>query len=191
MSRAREFVQEEVLQSACEVFRRKGYAATSVQDLVDSTGVKRQSLYNVFGDKHSFFLAALDWYQNKELARIRRCIDETVSVKAALRRIFDAMIEDVESRRRDGCFIVNSTIELGVADPEVGKRAHWTKERMEEMLEQMIRKAQKIGQIGKNKHPRRLARMIYNSFLGLRVTAKTTDDPAVMRDIAEGVLSLL
>ncbi len=191
MSRAREFVDEEVLEKAAGVFWRKGYEATSIQDLVNSTGVKRQSLYNVFGDKHRFFLATLDWYQNKQLARMKRYMEETVSAKDALRGIFETIIEDVVSQRRDGCFMVNSTIELGVADPEVGKRALRTKEQMEEMIERLIRKAQRSGQIGKDKHPRRLARMIYNSFLGLRVTAKTTDDPAIMRDIAEGVLSLL
>jgi hypothetical protein len=62
---------------------------------------------------------------------------------------------------------------------------------MEEKIERLIGKAQRSGQIGKDKHPRRLARMIYDRFLGLQVTAKTTDDPAIMHDIAEGVLSLL
>lgn len=42
------------------VFRRAGYAATSIDDLVEATGVHRGSLYNVFGSKHGLFLRVLD-----------------------------------------------------------------------------------------------------------------------------------
>lgn len=45
---------------AAAVFRRRGYAAASVDDLVTATGVHRASLYSVFGSKYGLFLRALD-----------------------------------------------------------------------------------------------------------------------------------
>ena len=41
-------------------FRSKGYEGTSVQDLVDATGVGRGSLYAAFGSKEGLYLAAMD-----------------------------------------------------------------------------------------------------------------------------------
>lgn len=46
--------------AAAAVFRQRGYASTSVDHLVEATGVHRGSLYGVFGSKHGLFLRALD-----------------------------------------------------------------------------------------------------------------------------------
>ncbi len=46
--------------AAAAVFRQGGYAATSIDHLVEATGVHRGSLYNVFGSKHGLFLRVLD-----------------------------------------------------------------------------------------------------------------------------------
>ena len=62
--REREFDRQEALVSAMNLFWRKGYNDTSVQDLVEETGVARSGLYGEFGDKHELFLAALDQYQD-------------------------------------------------------------------------------------------------------------------------------
>ena len=60
--RPRQFDEEQALERALELFSKQGYAATSMADLVEHTGVSKQSLYNTFGDKRSLFLAALDRY---------------------------------------------------------------------------------------------------------------------------------
>ncbi|MGC4029812.1 MAG: helix-turn-helix domain-containing protein [Steroidobacteraceae bacterium] len=46
--------------AAAAVFRRRGYAATSIDHLVEATGMHRGSLYGVFGSKHGLFLRVLD-----------------------------------------------------------------------------------------------------------------------------------
>ncbi|MEU3982880.1 helix-turn-helix domain-containing protein [Streptomyces sp. NPDC026672] len=52
MARPRKFDEREVLLAARRQFWRDGYAATSMQDLCDATGVASQSLYSAFGSKH-------------------------------------------------------------------------------------------------------------------------------------------
>lgn len=48
------------MDAAAGVFRQRGYAATSVDHLVEATGVHRGSLYGVFGSKRGVFLRVLD-----------------------------------------------------------------------------------------------------------------------------------
>ena len=62
MARPREFDVDEVLDRATELFWTRGYEATSVQELVDTLGVNRASLYATFGDKAQLFAAVLDRY---------------------------------------------------------------------------------------------------------------------------------
>ncbi len=62
MPRVKEFDPDQALDRAMELFWRKGYEATSVQDLVEHMGINRFSLYDTFGSKHELFMAALDRY---------------------------------------------------------------------------------------------------------------------------------
>ncbi len=60
MARPKEFVPEEAIEKAMEVFWRKEYEATSVEDLVSAMHINRGSLYDTFGDKRKLFLACMD-----------------------------------------------------------------------------------------------------------------------------------
>lgn len=60
MGRPRQFDELTALAAAASVFRQRGYAATSIDHLVEATGVHRGSLYGVFGSKHGLFLRVLD-----------------------------------------------------------------------------------------------------------------------------------
>ena len=62
MARPKEFDPETAAQEAMEAFWERGYAATSVNDLLEEMGLNRGSLYGTFGDKKQLFLAALEKY---------------------------------------------------------------------------------------------------------------------------------
>src|ERR1041384_4735339 len=51
-----------VLEGAMVLFWTQGYEATSMQELVEATGINRGSIYNTFGDKEGLFIAVLDHY---------------------------------------------------------------------------------------------------------------------------------
>ncbi len=48
------------MQSMVELFRAKGFAAVSLDDLSAATGLSRPSLYRSFGDKLAMYMAAID-----------------------------------------------------------------------------------------------------------------------------------
>ena len=48
------------LKQIVELFRSKGYAAVSLDDLSEVTGLSRPSLYRAFGNKLSMYLGAMD-----------------------------------------------------------------------------------------------------------------------------------
>ena len=65
MARPREFDEQVVLDRALATFWSKGFDGTSVEDLVESTGLGRASLYGAFGDKQQLFNRVLDHYLAK------------------------------------------------------------------------------------------------------------------------------
>jgi AcrR family transcriptional regulator len=91
MARSREFDEEVVLDAAMEYFWNWGYEATSVRDLIETTGLTGASLYNAFGDKRGLFRAALDRYVESSIGeRIRRC--EALPPREAIARFFEDIL---------------------------------------------------------------------------------------------------
>jgi TetR/AcrR family transcriptional repressor of nem operon len=56
MARPKEFVEEQALDAAIEVFREHGFEGTSAEMLVRAMRIGRQSLYDTFGDKWEIYL---------------------------------------------------------------------------------------------------------------------------------------
>ena len=60
--RPRKFDEEQVLGKAAQLFRERGYGATSMQALSQAMEMGEQSIYNAFGGKESVFQHALERY---------------------------------------------------------------------------------------------------------------------------------
>jgi AcrR family transcriptional regulator len=59
MGRNRSFDEAEVVASCAAAFRTNGYEGTSIDDLVQATGLHRGSLYKAFGSKRGVFVLCL------------------------------------------------------------------------------------------------------------------------------------
>ena len=59
-NRADSATRQHLLQAALKCFARCGYAAASVQDIVDAAQVSKPALYYHFGDKAHLFQALMD-----------------------------------------------------------------------------------------------------------------------------------
>jgi TetR/AcrR family transcriptional repressor of nem operon len=118
MARPREFDVDEVLDRATELFWTRGYEATSVQDLVDTLGVNRASLYATFGDKAELFDAVLHRYGERVNGVLMEVLAAPASGAEAVRAWFKILIEKAtEPRGPRGCLMLN-TLTGGTTVPE-------------------------------------------------------------------------
>src|SRR5919205_4395394 len=92
MARTKQFDRHAALDQAMELFWKRGYHATSIQDLVDRLGVNRQSLYDTFGGKDQLFQAALERYRELQGIPMRRCLEREGPVREVLREFFEIAI---------------------------------------------------------------------------------------------------
>ncbi|MCX5192548.1 TetR/AcrR family transcriptional regulator [Streptomyces sp. NBC_00249] len=193
MARTKEFDPDAVLQSALELFWRRGYEATSVADLVEHLGIGRASIYATFGSKHELYLKALDRYAEsvdpRLVAELSQPGPALPAVRALVRR-FAAEAGSAEDRR-SGCFVTNTAAELGPHDPVAARRVESSWDRLEALLHSSLVRAQAQGELPPERDPRGLARMLLVLLQGVRVVGKASDDPARVRGAAEQALALL
>lgn len=192
MARHKEFDQNEALQKAMEVFWARGYEATSMQNLIEHMGINRQSLYDTFGDKHSLFLQALDRYQEVETRGLLTFMERPGSVKKTFRQLFMLVIEGSSTTRgQRGCLMSNSTSELAARCRATAEKTIRHMRSIEESFYQALLRGKKEGELKDLHDPRAVARFLYNSFQGLVLTAKATQDRKTLEDVVKITLSVL
>ncbi|MGY6650881.1 TetR/AcrR family transcriptional regulator [Amycolatopsis sp. TRM77291] len=192
MPRPKGFDPTEVLDAAVSTFWRKGYAATSAQDLVDGTGLGRGSLYNTFSGKRQLFSEALRRYEETTAVRIEEMLAAPESIRARVRRVLMDVADDEldTSAAHRGCLAVNAAIELGGIDDEVTARVRHDFERVENAFHAAFAAAREAGEIGPDRDPRALARFTLAAMYGLRVLGKTADRQALTQIVETTVQAL-
>lgn len=73
----------------------KGYAATTVGDLVRLSGVAHGSFYNLFGSKQDCFLAAIDELREIGMAQVRHGYRSEEDWAERIRAAFAELLEMV------------------------------------------------------------------------------------------------
>ena len=170
--RPKEFDPEQIADAAMQVFWQRGYAATSIQDLVEGTGLSRSSLYNAFDSKHGLYTCALKRYQERSNANIALLAQDAPAkelVRQLLLRIVDDELDDTQ---RLGCLAANAALEVAGQDPEVAELVAQNFRRVEAALERVLRRGQEQGDIDPDKNPRALASFVVCTVQGLRVLGK-------------------
>jgi TetR/AcrR family transcriptional repressor of nem operon len=192
MGRTKDFDENEVLKKAVALFWDKGYNGTSMQDLVDGLGISRSSLYDTYGDKHSLFIKALESYQESASGKMCNIVSNAVSAKEAIKQLFDLTARELLSdEQHKGCFLVNTEVEVAPHDQEVSNMVCQNDQLVENAFYQAIKKGQESGEIANKQDARALARFIFNTVKGIRVSAKSTTDKSYFDDIIKMAMSVL
>jgi len=187
MARCREFDSDEALDQALNAFWLKGYAATSMTELLAAMGLSKSSFYDCFGSKREVLLAALNRYSARELAETR-CHFNAAGPVAPLLSAWISHGIDPEARRpseRCGCLMVNVAVELAPHDPEVEARVRQHIDSLAALLAEVLMRAQREGSISAARNPAQVADAFLNLIAGLQVLAKGGVERARLAAIAD------
>ncbi|MCY1125819.1 TetR/AcrR family transcriptional regulator [Frigidibacter sp. RF13] len=188
MARPLGFDPEEAKTALMNIFWARGFDATSMQDIEVATGLKKQSLYRLFGDKHSMYLAALRTYEDCVVAEAERILGQTPGpARARFAALLDWVIRSAsDAGDMRGCFLANASAEASAADPE-------TAEVLAEMSGRMA--AAFDGALSADARYRddaglRRARMrhLLAAYVGLRILVKGAFEEAAVREAADDLL---
>ena len=186
MARPLTFDRAIALEMAMQLFWSKGFAATSINDLTKAMGISKSSLYGAFGDKHSIFLEAIEFYCENITNRVRSAIDLPRPARQVIRSILCRAVDRIlEPDGRRGCFLNNSSVEVGPNDQEVAARCRSGLSLMEETFESLVRRGQLEGDISIERDPQSLAWFLTGTINGIMVIGKSHPDRKNLNEIVE------
>jgi TetR/AcrR family transcriptional repressor of nem operon len=192
MPRPREFNETAALEAALDCFWQRGYEATSVRDLAASMGLSAPSLYNAFGDKQALFARALERYLDCTTRDRLRRYETGLPPKEAILQFFAEIIDhSINDRKRKGCFLVNSALEVAPHKSELGAVIVEQFGEIEAFFKRCILAAQADRTVPRNVNANDAARLLLGVLLGIRVLARSTPNRSLLEGVARPALALL
>ena len=194
MARHAEFDRDDVIHQATSVFWERGYARTSVGDLVDATGLQPGSLYAAFGNKKGLFLEVIDQYNRGFVGRIRALREQPGRSIDKLEALLQQVVEDMAEGTADGnahrgCLTVNALLEMSAHDDDIAARLQGHNARLRKAFAWLVKDAQSEGDVHDMRDANELASFVLNNLWGMRVMCKSRPDRASLDAIVEGVLN--
>jgi TetR/AcrR family transcriptional repressor of nem operon len=191
MARPRQFEPDEVLDRSMRQFWAHGYRETSVDDLVEATGVRPGSLYNVFhGGKRELFLGSLERYAKLVVPEKLGALERPGASVGEVRAYFDGLVTDLLSPEgRIGCLMVNTTVELAAEDSEIARVVRGHMDRLERNAARALRNAKRRGEVPANIDPKAKATQLIATAMGLMVVGKTNPGKEVLETIVNGAFA--
>ena len=192
IGRPLEYSSEQVLDTAMGLFWRKGYEATSLQDLVGAMGLSRSSFYQAFGSKRELFLSCLERYQESTALDLATRLDDAATgrdfIEDTLLWAIEEVIEGVDPK---GCLVVNTATEFAQRDEQVAARVSQGFDKYRAIFLAAARRGQEDGSVRNDKEATLLANYLVTSMSGLRTMVKAGTHIEVLRGMVAMVMSAM
>ena len=190
MSRTTEFEYDEKLAVARELFWQKGYAATSLHDLVDAMQLNRSSIYNTYGNKHALFIECLRSYTQLKLAEYRHASQTGSSPLQAVENTIRNVVDTILAERRT-CLAIHTVFELAFSDAEAQAVLKAQGQATVRLFADLLTQAQAAGEIPSHKDPELTAHFIVASFSGLWHSAIVFQKPGLVDKLMQHLLATI
>ncbi len=107
------------LARAADVFWKKGYDGTSLDDLAAATGMNRPSLYAAFGDKRALYLKTLQHYRDEARTVSLSLLADKPPLRVYLARFYKVALDLYLNGGARGCYMIGTAATQSVTDPTV------------------------------------------------------------------------
>ena len=161
LGRPRAFDRDTVLDRAVATFWAKGYSAASLDDLTESMGINRPSLYATFGSKHDLYMEVIDRYAATLGCEPVKALLSEPDIEMAVAAYFEATIRCVTLKDGPkGCMIVSVAAEDAETDEQVRNKLNGMFAESDRIISDHFSATQDKGQLFQESDPEGLARMI-------------------------------
>ncbi|REG91670.1 TetR/AcrR family transcriptional regulator [Flavobacterium aquicola] len=184
MARCVEFNEVEKIEKAMNVFWKKGYNATSMQDLVDAMQINRSSLYNTIGDKHQLFMKCIGNYFDQAMCELKGKVANETSAKAALIKVISDKADWIISCDK-GCLGMKTIFEIAPDDCSVRNLMSKNNDIFIEFLATIVQKAMDKGEMDNSEDASLMAEYIATSFTGWKQSYILNGNPIKIKKMSE------
>lgn len=183
--------KERVLAGAKEIFHRRGFSGTSINDLIRETGVKKGNLYHYFSSKEELGIEVLNQARENFFQFLEQSLRGD-SPSAQLANHFRAIARYHENRNlAGGCIFGNTALEMSDRSERYRSVIHEVFEEWRRRLREVLERAVRAGEVREGIDPEAMARHIVATAEGAIMLARASKDPADLKKCLATLSELL
>ncbi|WP_441238459.1 TetR/AcrR family transcriptional regulator [Bradyrhizobium sp. 930_D9_N1_4] len=191
--RPRAYEPDVALGKALDLFRRQGFAATSLDDLSEATGMNRPSLYGAFGDKRELYIKSYQRYREEARASMVEIFRQEMPVRQRLERIFASALNIYLSGETGprGCFTVVTAASEAVGDPEIRAMVLDGLTELDKAFANCFRKAKEKGELPESAEPAVLAQVASSTVHSIAIRSRARVSRKDLEAIVKGAIDVM
>lgn len=153
-------MKKELVKESIDLFVKKGFSATSIQDIVDTLGVTKGSFYYHFKSKEALLMDIHLQYIDDLLRRQKMIVENEKTAKGQIVKMVELIIHDIEEQGAIGRVYYREIRHLTPENATIirGKRAEFR-----DNIENILKEGISSGEFRKNLEPK----MITFAILGI------------------------
>lgn len=184
VGRPRNFDLDQALESAMQVFWKKGYEGTSLPDLTEAMGINRPSLYAAFGNKEELFRKVVDRYVAGPASCMQRALQASTAREVVQRWLQGALEMQTQGDNR-GCLVVNGAIVGSDTSESIRQELIARRAFGESKLRERLEQAQTSGDLPASANAADLARYITTVIQGMSIQAAAGATRAQLQSVID------
>src|SRR6202166_2847311 len=191
--RPRAYQPEIARGKALDLFRKDGFAATSLDDLSAATGMNRPSLYGAFGDKRELYIKSYARYRADARAAMIDIFRDELPIRERLQRIYEVALDihlSGEAGPR-GCFTVMTAASEAVSDPEIRAMVLEGFGELDKAFAACFRMAQEKGELPETADPVVLAQLASATIHTVAIRARARVPRKELEAIVKGAIEVM
>jgi TetR/AcrR family transcriptional regulator, copper-responsive repressor len=191
--RPRAYEPDVALGKALDLFRTQGFAATSLDDLSEATGMNRPSLYGAFGDKRELYIKSYQRYREEARASMVEIFRQEMPVRRRLERIFASALNIYLSGETGprGCFTVVTAASEAVGDPDIRAMVLDGLNELDKAFASCFRRAKEEGELPDSADPAVLAQLASATVHSIAIRSRARVSRKDLEAIVKGAIDVM
>jgi AcrR family transcriptional regulator len=177
--------RERIYRAALEIFARRGYLDTTVEDITEAADVGKGTFFNYFPTKEH----VLATYGDERVAAIERSLQNVRTAKQSVRAALKELATDLAGQSAESPDLLRSIFAAHLSCARVRAELQNRLQRARQLLGEIVAIGQKRGEIRRDRSPADLARLTQLIFMGVTIAWSLNPD-SVLRKSAEEVWEL-
>jgi TetR/AcrR family transcriptional repressor of nem operon len=183
-----ERTKEFIITRAAPLFNKKGYAGTSMSDIMKATGLAKGGLYGNFKSKDEIAALAFEYSYNLMMEEIR---SKVKSKKTGIDKLLTILQHyknyTVSSPIEGGCPLMNTAIDADDAYPFLKKKARQALQEMLASLQRILKMGIEEQSFRSDLNVKKEAELIFAQIEGGIMMAKVLDDVTVLNRLIDNL----
>ncbi|HEY4652473.1 MAG TPA: TetR/AcrR family transcriptional regulator [Pontibacter sp.] len=187
-----ERTRQYIIEQAAHLFNQKGYAGTSLQDIMAATHLTKGCIYGHFESKEEIALAAFKHASGKILEQLgqtisthQQAIPRLEAIIGFYKRYFDA------PPVTGGCPVLNTSVEADDTNPLLRASVVKVLDKMHRSLEKIVQQGIAEGELKLSVNSQQFAILFISMIEGGMMVSKAYDNPLYLHTVLQQLQTMV